>query len=338
MDVDNIPVGMDFRGVLEGALGRADAVLAVIGKKWLNSRTSDGDRRLDDPNDFVRMEIEYALRGAVPVIPVLVNGATMPPSEELPDSLRQLVHRLGFVLSTSSFRHDAKKLAAALRGADGPEHVNVEKRLHVVEPGKGGDPAARGWKIALLSRLAALLGVESQFRKVDLDVSGSLLMPYVHASMRSEATEHERDEVFMSYSRRDSTIMHKIRGHLAKSKISVWTDDKVVPGTPSWKKAVQSAIENSTFFMILLTPSAKESDTVEMELGYARAHSRIILPVLVEGTNRTAVPIEIINFQWTDIREEFEAGMARVVEAIFAYRTAARTGSKKGAVGLPTAH
>ncbi|HRF97679.1 MAG TPA: toll/interleukin-1 receptor domain-containing protein [Aggregatilineales bacterium] len=101
-DVDDIPPGMDFRMVLRNALDKCDAVLAVIGSEWLENRDSQGRRRIDLPDDFVRMEIEAALsRDDVLVIPVLVNGAVMPTVDELPLKLRPLAYR-----NAVTIRHD----------------------------------------------------------------------------------------------------------------------------------------------------------------------------------------------------------------------------------------
>jgi formylglycine-generating enzyme required for sulfatase activity len=90
-DVDSIPLGVDFREHLDEAVGRCDVLLAVIGDSWLESR--DGERRLDDARDFVRIEIESALRRGIPVIPVLVGRAAMPAEQELPESLKPLAFR-----------------------------------------------------------------------------------------------------------------------------------------------------------------------------------------------------------------------------------------------------
>lgn len=101
-DVDDIPPGMDFRVVLWNALDKCDAVLVVIGKDWLDVRDPQGRRRIDLPDDFVRMEIEAALsRDDVLVIPVLVDGAVMPTVDELPLKLRPLAYRHAVII-----RHD----------------------------------------------------------------------------------------------------------------------------------------------------------------------------------------------------------------------------------------
>ena len=76
MDVDNIAPGLDFVQVLNEEVARCDVVIAVIGKNWLSAADETGERRLDNPEDFVRIEIESALAQKKRVIPVLVNDAT----------------------------------------------------------------------------------------------------------------------------------------------------------------------------------------------------------------------------------------------------------------------
>jgi hypothetical protein len=89
-DVDNIPYGADFPTYIQARLRECAVCLVVIGPKWLTSASADGRRRLDEPGDFVRLEIESALRAGLAVIPVLVYGAGLPPAEALPESLGQL--------------------------------------------------------------------------------------------------------------------------------------------------------------------------------------------------------------------------------------------------------
>jgi hypothetical protein len=90
MDIDNIPFGIDYREHIKTELENSDVVLVIMGLRWLND---GGVRRIDSEKDLVRIEIETALARGIPVIPVLVDGATMPLLEELPDSLRDLVFR-----------------------------------------------------------------------------------------------------------------------------------------------------------------------------------------------------------------------------------------------------
>ena len=116
-----IPPGADFGEYLTGLVDRCNVVLAIIGPRWLDARDRDGERRIDDPDDWVRLEIERALaRDGVEVIPVLVDGARLPPREELPESLLALRRRNAFELSDRRWDYDleelGKHLDALLRG------------------------------------------------------------------------------------------------------------------------------------------------------------------------------------------------------------------------------
>ena len=93
MDVDNIPVGRDFEDYLKSQVTACDAMLAVIGPNWIDGKNETGQRRLDNPDDFVAIEIGAALARNIPVVPVLVDGARMPKANELPDSLKLLARR-----------------------------------------------------------------------------------------------------------------------------------------------------------------------------------------------------------------------------------------------------
>jgi hypothetical protein len=80
-DVGNIEPGVDFFEILSERVGKCDALVAVIGRNWTSAADKDNRRRLDDPDDFVRIEIEAALERGVRVIPVLIDGAAMPRGE-----------------------------------------------------------------------------------------------------------------------------------------------------------------------------------------------------------------------------------------------------------------
>jgi TIR domain len=82
MDIDSIEPGVDFAQVVEDTMGRCDAVVALIGPHWLTVADSTGRRRLDNPEDFVRLELATALKRGIRVIPALVHGAAIPRAEE----------------------------------------------------------------------------------------------------------------------------------------------------------------------------------------------------------------------------------------------------------------
>jgi hypothetical protein len=109
-DVDSIPLGLDFRDDINRAIARSAVLLAVIGPRWLEPG-EDGNARVHDPADHLRIEIEAALGRAIPVIPVLVNGAAMPAASQLPESLVPLVYRNAIeVRADPDFHHDADRL------------------------------------------------------------------------------------------------------------------------------------------------------------------------------------------------------------------------------------
>ena len=78
MDVDAIPLGANFVRVLHDEVAKCEMLLAVIGRNWLDARDERGNRRLENPNDFVRVEIAAALQRNIPVVPILVDGARIP--------------------------------------------------------------------------------------------------------------------------------------------------------------------------------------------------------------------------------------------------------------------
>lgn len=115
-DVDSIPLGIDFRTYLDQQVAKCDVFLAVIGRNWMKPQGQKGKSRLADPADFVRLEIEAALKRQIPVIPVLVEGASIPPVDRLPTSLQGLSYRNGIVVRPDSdFHRDMDRLIDHLR-------------------------------------------------------------------------------------------------------------------------------------------------------------------------------------------------------------------------------
>jgi hypothetical protein len=114
MDVDSIAPGLDFVKVLEEQVAESDVMISVIGKAWLDARDETGVRRLDNPNDFVRIEIESALKQGKLVIPVLVGKAEMPHPNVLPETIRPLSRRNAVRLTHERFHSDAQGLITAL--------------------------------------------------------------------------------------------------------------------------------------------------------------------------------------------------------------------------------
>ena len=102
--------------MLSEEVAKCDVLLAVIAPNWLNARDDDGSRRLDNPHDFVRIEIAAALQRSIPVIPILLDGAKVPKANQLPKELEELSLRNGLDIRHASFHNDVDRLIRGLKG------------------------------------------------------------------------------------------------------------------------------------------------------------------------------------------------------------------------------
>ncbi len=114
MDVDTIKPGLDFVEVVQEAVEACDALIAVIGREWLGASDESGRKRLENPEDLVRLEIATALERDIRVIPVLVQGSRMPVATDLPEGLKSLARRNSVEVSDNRFRTDVEHLIEAL--------------------------------------------------------------------------------------------------------------------------------------------------------------------------------------------------------------------------------
>jgi hypothetical protein len=143
-DVDSIDPGEDFTEAIAGAVGSCDVLLALIGDRWLTIADEHGRRRLDDPNDLIRLEIEAALTRDIRVIPILVGHAEMPSPEQLPDSMAALSRRHALELSPSRFSADLRKLLRVLDATLLEEQARQEAAPTTVVPDRSGDAEGPG--------------------------------------------------------------------------------------------------------------------------------------------------------------------------------------------------
>ena len=155
MDVDDIKPGANFVSLIDEKIASCDALVAVIGKRWLSSQDHGGESRLQSGEDFVRLEIETALRRKIIVIPALVSGAEMPAAQDLPEALADLAQRQAIELTDKDFSHDVDQLIEALKKVPGLSAVSgpagsVERKRRVMR--------AAVWKLALAFLVLALIG------------------------------------------------------------------------------------------------------------------------------------------------------------------------------------
>ncbi|MEN0078440.1 MAG: TIR domain-containing protein [Pseudomonadota bacterium] len=131
-DLDSMTVGLNFKRQIEETVQKCDMLLAVIGRDWLTIADEAGNRRLDDPNDFVRLEIAAALERDIRVVPVLLDGTDVPLASALPEELRELSQRHGVKIRAESFDADAHVLVKGL-GLVAPARDHGEEAWQQIE-------------------------------------------------------------------------------------------------------------------------------------------------------------------------------------------------------------
>lgn len=154
MDVAAIQPGRDFRKSIDQSLSSCGVFLSLIGRSWLTAKDTSGQRRLDDPADFVRIETAAALKRDIPVIPVLVQGTSAPKSDQLPDDLKDLAFRNAVELTHPRWDSDIQVLIKALRPYISQTSSKPEPEK--VQPGK---PRATKTLAAIAILLIVVIGL-----------------------------------------------------------------------------------------------------------------------------------------------------------------------------------
>lgn len=142
MDVDGISPGVDFRKAIDDNVSSCGVQLAIIGPTWSTIKSSAGARRLDDPNDFVRLEIASALKRNIAVIPVLVHDAKMPHPDELPEGLKDLAFRNSVEITHARWNTDVQLLIHALGKYVSPSAATDTRPVHATVAVQLPPPAA----------------------------------------------------------------------------------------------------------------------------------------------------------------------------------------------------
>jgi hypothetical protein len=186
MDVAAIQPGRDFRKSIDQSLNSCGVFLSLIGKNWLTAKDAAGQRRLDDPADFVRIETGAALKRDIPVIPVLVQGALAPKPDQLPDDLKELAFRNAVELTHARWDSDIQVLLKALRPL-------------ISQPGLKPEPERlqRGSKLGVIKSLAAI---------AVLLVIGIGLALYLRAAKKVDNAADRRAEMTTTSAAVDSSV------------------------------------------------------------------------------------------------------------------------------------
>lgn len=206
-DKDTIPKGEDFRAVIERYVIQSDEMLVLIGQSWLDVHEEDepNRRRIDNPEDFVRIEIELGLRHCKRVTPIILPNAQMPKEHELPTRLAQLSFQNGYFLRSEDFESDLKCLIE-----------DIEKRHSSISSSpliEGLDQKRAKADWILLSRLWTLinfdyidnLNLETQHETIDYDKYSKHIYGYIELRKKPQNKFH-RVELEKAFSDFDKVI------------------------------------------------------------------------------------------------------------------------------------
>ena len=178
-DVETIAPGEDFVVALERALAECSVMLVLIGPIWLETRDAQGRRKIDDPNDWTRLEVTTGLRRGVRVIPVTCRDAPLPSTDELPEDLRELRRRQAFQLDNDRWRYDFDQLVEKLVQA-----VGFRRAARPSAEAAAPAPAAKapGWKrwavgVAVVAGIAAVIASMIESDDGLLPVTGGSVAP-----------------------------------------------------------------------------------------------------------------------------------------------------------------
>jgi hypothetical protein len=211
MDFDSIPYGVDFRDHIRETLKRAKVVVAIIGADWSGGQEA-APRRIDDPGDFVRLEIASALESGIPIIPVLVNNTPMPDAKNLPAELEGLTFRNGLALDTGiDFHHHTDRLIAGIHKVIDPPAPSSA----VTTPPKADVTRRKTLLLAAtVASLAALAGIAGWY----------VLKPISDRTQTSPATASTAQDTEAG---RESTYFGKVGTSDAIFRLRFEGDDRV---------------------------------------------------------------------------------------------------------------
>ena len=268
-DIDSsVELDDDFVDVITAAVGSCDVLLALIGNRWLTITGQDGQRRLDNGDDFVRLELEAALTRNVRVIPVLVKGARMPRADELPTSLAKLARQQAVELSSSRFDVDIQRLLSVLDRAITERQEQARQEA---------ERAAVGAQHQAVQKPGARATRES----------------------RIQAPQLRRPKIFLCYRREDTQgfargIYESLAGKYGHEQ--VFRDIDSTPAGVRFSTWIESRVGRCTVMVVLIGDvwlSAKDhtgqrrldspKDWVRLEIETALRRDIPIIPVLVQG-------------------------------------------------------
>jgi hypothetical protein len=251
MDIDSIPMGVNFQQHLAAAVSACDVMLALIGEEWLTANRN-GQRRLDDPGDFVRTEIESALNRGIPVVPILIGRASMPREQDLPGALKPIAFR------------NAAQIDVGLGFSN-----HVDRLIRHLE--------------LLVERTPSLPPVSDVVaRKGDeLGIAPSRMAAETSATKPAHNAASPRN-IFISYSKHNKMTADAICQCLESRDLLCWVAPRdILPGS-DWAGSITDAIASAKIMVVVFSHHANISPQVLREVAMAVAAGLNIVPFRIE--------------------------------------------------------
>lgn len=287
LDITDLAPGRDFVAQLHQVVHACKSVLVVIGPQWTTARDQNGQRRLDDPADFIRAEVAAALRAAKLVVPVLVGGATMPSREELPEDIQGIRLRNAGVLEDASWDEDLHRFYEVLDPL-----LGVAPRLPELAP------RATAARLPLIARL--VLAFDVLRGRVDRETKELSPVtrppspdrtPPLRMSEAADLVQQQhvnltvtRKQVFLSYAEEDRALADQVVQLLEDRGQSCWVAHRDIPaGTRSWAGPIVAAIANSRLVVVLVTDHSVSSKQILREVTVADDENIPLIPVCIDN-------------------------------------------------------
>jgi hypothetical protein len=254
-----------------------------------------------------------------PIIEALTEAAPRLSEPEVRAAYEQLVHLIETYLVEQPFLESVQPLTDtqlvlirhSLRGlASRPREISAWSDMR----------QAADLLSAAVARNTVISVGQQVIQKIDTVSGGNVVMtgitnyntavpapptlPEFQPTPEPSQTPKRDHDIFLSYSRKDARVMRRLFADLKAAGFTMWTDEDLTPGTPSWTQAIETAIQSSGCMVVILTPDAKKSPWVERELSHAAAYGVPILPLLARGDEKSSVPLLLSSHQWADIRRE----------------------------------
>ena len=193
MDIDTLKPGVDFSAAIDTALSSCEALIALIGRQWLTSTDAQGQPRLANRRDFVRLEIATALKRNIPVIPVLVQGATLPRAQDLPKALAKLAGSQAHEITDTRWRYDVARLIAALK--ERPRVARLTRPRSRLEPSRRKAGGAKKARSVVTLRKKVRNSLDMEFVLIpagEFQMGSPAKQPEVLRGVLREALDEER--------------------------------------------------------------------------------------------------------------------------------------------------